>query len=152
MNKIYIVFTILLFTVIYSYAEGNCYGTGQGQTTGIPPQSCYERLATYHVGIQTGGGMFYIDSGLDIQFNNKTYRLRFFITSTSNTYNQIQALAQTGYATRSKIEVIYPNYAITNVTNANTVALNNTNCSTNTDNLGNPANMYCPIQALSIFE
>lgn len=152
MKKFCFALTILLFSVIFSYAEGNCYGTSKGQTTGIPPQSCFEKLATYHIGIQTGDGMFYIDSDLDIRFKNKTYRLRFFITSASNSYNQIQALAQTGYVTRSKIEVIYPNYSITTVTNANTVALNNRNCSTNTDDLGNPVNMYCPIQALSIFE
>ncbi len=152
MNKICIILIILLFTVICSYAEGNCYGTSPGQTTGIPSQSCYERLASYHIGLQVSDGMFYIDSGLDIQFNNKTYRLRFFITSTSNTYNQVQALVQTGYATRRKIEIIYPNYAITTVTNANTTALNNINCSTNSDALGNPANMYCPIQALLIME
>lgn len=103
------------------------------------------------MGIPADNGMFFIDPGKSVQYGGKTYWLRFFVTSASRVYNQIQALAQTGYATRSSVEIIYPNYATTTVTNAN-AGLNDANCSTNTDNAGNAAYMYCPIQALSILE
>ncbi len=149
MRNLYIIFTVLFSATIESYAEGGC--SGEEQASGIPAQSCYERLSSFNVGLQTSDGIFFIDFGKDIQHNGKTYRMRFFITPTSTSYNQIQALAQTGYATRSRMEIIYPNYATTTVTNAN-AGLNDTNCSTNTDNVGNAAYMYCPIQALSILE
>ncbi|PBC75203.1 hypothetical protein [Fibrobacter intestinalis] len=148
MGKIRLILAFLFSVAVFSHAEGGC--SGPGQNPGIPTQSCYEILSSFYMGIQSADGMFFIDTDKDVQYNNKTYKLRFFVTATSSSYNQIQALAQTGYATRSRIEVIYPNYAETTVTNA--TALNNTNCSTNTDNAGNAAYMYCPIQALSILE
>lgn len=148
MRKICFIFVILL-SITVLHAEGGCSGTGQ--VLGIPTQSCYERLSSFYMGIQTANGMFFIDFGKDIQYKGKNYRLRFFITTASDSYNQIQALAQTGYATRSKVEIIYPNYATTAVIDAN-AGLNNANCGTNTDNAGNAAYMYCPIQALSVLE
>ncbi|MDD7298584.1 hypothetical protein SAMN05720469_1463 [Fibrobacter intestinalis] len=149
MGKFHAVLAILFLSATLSYAEGGC--SGNGQISGIPIQSCYEKLSSFYMGIQADNGMFFIDPGKSVQYGGKTYWLRFFVTSASRVYNQIQALAQTGYATRSSVEIIYPNYATTTVTNAN-AGLNDANCSTNTDNAGNAAYMYCPIQALSILE
>lgn len=148
MCKIHFAFVVLFSAAMLSYADGGC--SRAGQNPGIPTKSCYEILSSFHIGIQTEDGMFFINTNKDIQYNNKTYKLRFFIKATNSSYNQIQALVQTGYATRSRIEVIYPDYAVTTVTNA--TALDNVNCGTNTDNAGNAAYMYCPIQALSILE
>lgn len=147
MGKFHAVLAILFLSATLSYAEGGC--SGSGQISGIPVQSCYEKLSSFYMGIQADNGMFFIDPVKSVQYGGKTYWLRFFVTSASGAYNQIQALAQTGYATRSSVDVIYPNYATTTVTNA---GLNDANCSTNTDNAGNAAYMYCPIQALSILE
>ena len=149
MGKFHAVLAILFLSATLSYAEGGC--SGSGQISGIPVQSCYEKLSSFYMGIQADNEMFFIDPVKSVQYGGKTYWLRFFVTSASGAYNQIQALAQTGYATRSSVDVIYPNYATTTVTNAN-AGLNDANCSTNTDNAGNAAYMYCPIQALSILE
>lgn len=70
MRKIRLIFAILCSATIFLYAEGGCAGTGQ--ISGIPTKSCYERLSSFYMGIQTADGTFFIDCSKDIQYKSKT--------------------------------------------------------------------------------
>ena len=147
-KKTFILFVFFLFSGIYA---APCDEENANASPGIPTQSCQVLMSDYHIGLQNDG-LFFIDSETNVQFSNKNYRLRFFVTSTSLVYNQVQALAQTSYATKSSLHIIFPNFSKTTVGNADSTAINNSQCSVNSDGNGNPANMYCPIMAITIRE
>lgn len=146
MKKILGIIVFLALTgVVYS---APCDYENQNAHPGIPMSSCQLGVSNYHIGIQVNG-LFFVDTEEDVSYNGKNYRLRFYVTSARPDYNAIQALAQTAFACRDQLNVIFPNFTSTTV-NSSCNSFDNTNCCTNVDGAGNPANMYCPIQAITV--
>ena len=139
---------ICLLSCVYVQGEPVCNSNDSKGSAGIPQTSCFCSLSTFSLGMNQG--YFFIDTGYDVSYNGGTYRLRVGVTSNSSYYNDFQAIVQTAYATRSVISLIYPNFALMPVKNASYDGLSDLECRINTDNNGAPANMYCPIQAITL--
>lgn len=147
MKKVFL--SLLIFFTCSAIAQNEpvCNGSNSNGFAGIPLTSCAYSISSYSIGMDAG--LFFVDTGYDVTYNGKKYRLRLAVTSSSAYYKDYQAILQTAYATRSKIQLIYPNFALVGVGDAN-VGMSDTECRMNHDNEGNPANMYCPIQAVEL--
>ena len=143
--------SLFLCTLLFFFSTivaAPCDYENQNAHPGIPVTSCQTDVVDYHIGLQANG-LFFIDTEENVSFNGKSYRLRFYVTSASADYNDVQALAQTAFACRDRLNVIFPNFTSTTVDNSCN-ALDTVKCCTNVDGAGNPTNMYCPIQAMTV--
>lgn len=135
---------ILLLNLLPINAQIICNDNNYSGNPGIPKSTCITSLSKFSLSIQEGG-TFFIASSDTVTINNKKYSLRFHILPSSNlSYNQTQALAQTGYATKSFFSIIFVNYS------SATNTLNDTNCAILNDANGKPTFVSCPIKSLSI--
>lgn len=146
MKKIVFLIGVLVCSLL-AQSKPICNENNSDGSAGMPLTSCYLKSLSYSIGMDRG--YFFIDTGYDVNYKGHIYRLRLGVTSSSDYYNDFQAIVQTAYATRSTITIIYPNSDVTSVGNGN-YGLTDSECRVNTDNKGKPANMYCPIQSITL--
>lgn len=91
-------------------------GSTSSTVPGIPASSCWLSTSSIvpSINISATAGSFNFDIG-DIRqtVNGQERIIRLTIASSDASYRDVQALIQTGYATRSTFNVIYPNPART---------------------------------------
>lgn len=145
------ILSFIAFLALISFVQANpvCNQNNSAGSPGVPLTSCYYTFSNFSIGL--GAKTFFIDTGYDVTYKGGKYRLRFGVPSTSAFFNEFQAIIQTAYATKSEVSVIFPNYDVTTVGDA-IYGISETECRTNVDNNKNSANMYCPIQSISLNE
>lgn len=144
----------ILAAVHFSFAQETvniCNANAFDATATIPLNDCEMKgLKDYFFGLQND--VFFIHTNISVTYKSKSYKLRFFVTRDAVTYNAVMAIVQTAYASRSKLNVIYPNPDVTSVVNLNAHKFDKDKCGFNNDGLGNPAHLYCPIESITVKE
>lgn len=144
-----------------SSSSSTSSASGYNQS-GIPPASCV--LATTHIAPGFGlsatvndPSFFYFDSGYLVNLSGigNGIRIRFVVYEDEKDYNAIQALVQTGYATRAPVHVIFENPTVSVIDYATYKALKKTGnqgktCYTVSDLNNQVSVLNCPIQAISL--
>ena len=121
----------------------------------IPKTSCVisaEHFAPGHNNAPTGSTFFFIDQNLKIRRNQQDIALRFVVYNDEVNYNAIQALAQTAYATRSKLTIVFENPNLELLTEAQFIANRRTTqkCFSISNLSGNIASINCPVQSIEL--
>lgn len=145
---------IILAIVHFSFAQETaniCNANNFDATATIPLNDCeMTGLKDYFFGLQKD--VFFIHTNISIPYKSKSYKLRFFVTKDASNYNAMMAIVQTAYASRSKLNVIYPNPSVISVIDLSAHKFDNDKCGFNNDGLGNPAHLYCPIESITVKE
>lgn len=142
MNHIkYLTLVTICFFAVNAFADDfpsiKCNTKDKVEVDGIPDTSCWVTSASFSVSMDVNEGDVSVFSlqvyDVQLKVDGKEKYVRLTIGSDQPRFNEIQALMQTAYATRSVIAAIFPNPNI-----------ENTSCFINGDLV------YCPIQALML--
>lgn len=133
--------TSILFFCVYSLAVVKC-NTPDNIVVLAPKRSCWASSVMSTIGMdidessESSGAStsFFLElNDVTVPNFNQQKTLRFTVNSNSPYYNEFQAIAQTAYATKSIIMVVFPN-----------PSLGNNKCTTIEDRL------ICPLEGISI--
>ena len=114
----------------------------------FPPSILHQAITT----LQQALHFFFIDQNLKIRRNQQDIALRFVVYNDEVNYNAIQALAQTAYATRSKLTIVFENPNLELLTEAQFIVNRGTTqkCFSISNLSGNIASINCPVQSIEL--
>lgn len=137
-------------------AVGNCNSPSDDSNKGVPGTSCNFVAKTITPGLNAafaGESAFFFDADvyapMIVDGKSKLIPLRFFSYENDKTYNTIQALVQTAYATRASMNVIFLNPFYTLLESDKHVS--SESCYKNKDRAGNFVSINCRVQAIQLF-
>lgn len=130
-------------------------GIPRHRNPGIPETSCFIETGAISIGanFMIGGySSFFLDQEIYFKTNANApeYPIRFVVYSDEKNYNMVQALVQTAYATRARVELIFvnPKYKILSTDSH----LSDQTCFSNNDSSGKMVSINCPIQSIRLLQ